>query len=112
MAEMMPAMGGNPEATEMPRHRGSAIKNTKKPADMSWRQFVFKSAGLVLGAETCCEGFSIHSPFELLFVYGFAGAMLEGGKPFARFNLIAACFIDGIDSQPVFNINHFLLQNQ
>jgi hypothetical protein len=103
MAEMMPAMGGNPEATEMPRHRGSAIKNTKKPADMSWRQFDFKSAGVALGAETCCVGLSIHSPFELLFVYSFARATHEGGiNPVARFNLIGACFIEGFDSQPVF----------
>jgi hypothetical protein len=38
MAVKMPAMGGTPEAIEMPRHKGKAIKKTRKPDNISWRR--------------------------------------------------------------------------
>ena len=37
----MPAMGGNPLALEMARHKGMAIKNIKKPETLSVFQFSF-----------------------------------------------------------------------
>jgi hypothetical protein len=42
MAEIIPAMGGKPDATAIPRHKGKAIKKTKKPADKSVRQWLKK----------------------------------------------------------------------
>jgi hypothetical protein len=45
----MPAEGGKPEATDIPRHSGKAIRKTKKPACKSLRQFSFKPAKPVFG---------------------------------------------------------------
>jgi len=42
-------MGGKPEAMAIPRHSGSAIKNTKKPESKSLRQFSSKPGSPVLG---------------------------------------------------------------
>ena len=39
MAEMIPAMGGMPEARAIPRLSGSAIRKTTKPATASVFQF-------------------------------------------------------------------------
>lgn len=36
MPATMPASSGAPEASEIPRHRGSATKNTTSPAGASW----------------------------------------------------------------------------
>jgi hypothetical protein len=60
----MPAEGGNPEAIEMPKHKGKAIKNTKKPDSKSLRQFSFKPAKPVLGNAEREELLIIHSNFE------------------------------------------------
>ena len=49
MAVISPAVGGKPDAMEMPKHSGRAIKNTKKPDNKSLRQFSFKPAMPVLG---------------------------------------------------------------
>src|SRR5262245_44597108 len=38
MAEVMPVMGGAPEATAMPSENGSEISETTRPARISWRQ--------------------------------------------------------------------------
>jgi hypothetical protein len=38
MAVIIPAEGGKPDAIEIPRQRGKAIKNTKKPDNKSLRQ--------------------------------------------------------------------------
>jgi hypothetical protein len=35
IAVKTPAKGGNPDATEMPKHSGSAIRKTRKPDLMS-----------------------------------------------------------------------------
>jgi hypothetical protein len=45
----MPADGGKPEATDIPRHRGKAIRNTRNPDCKSLRQFSFKPARPVWG---------------------------------------------------------------
>lgn len=45
----MPAEGGKPDAIEIPKHKGIAIKKTKKPANKSLRQLSFKPAKPVLG---------------------------------------------------------------
>jgi hypothetical protein len=50
----MPADGGNPEAMAIPKHNGKAIRNTKKPACMSLRQFSFKPSKPVLGGNAGC----------------------------------------------------------
>jgi hypothetical protein len=39
MAVKMPASGGQPLAPEMPRHNGSAIKNTMNPDKKSCKRF-------------------------------------------------------------------------
>lgn len=49
IAVIMPADGGNPEAIEMPRHKGKAIRKTKKPESKSLRQFSFNPANPVFG---------------------------------------------------------------
>ena len=41
IAVIMPADGGKPDAIDMPRQSGSAIRNTKKPDSRSLRQFSF-----------------------------------------------------------------------
>src|SRR5262245_44325430 len=38
IADVMPVMGGAPEATAMPSENGSEISETTRPAKMSWRQ--------------------------------------------------------------------------
>jgi hypothetical protein len=45
----MPAEGGKPEAIEIPKHKGMAIKKTKNPANKSLRQLSFKPAKPILG---------------------------------------------------------------
>jgi hypothetical protein len=49
MAVIMPADGGNPEAIDIPRHNGKAIRKTKKPDSKSLRQFCFNPARPILG---------------------------------------------------------------
>jgi hypothetical protein len=49
IAVMSPADGGNPDAIEIPKHNGIAMRNTKKPDNRSARQFSFKPANPVLG---------------------------------------------------------------
>jgi hypothetical protein len=46
---MMPDMGGKPEAMAMPRHSGSAIKNTRNPDNKSLRQFSIRPGIPTLG---------------------------------------------------------------
>ena len=64
IAVIIPADGGNPEAIEMPKHNGKAIKNTKKPDSKSLRQFSFKPAKPALGNAEREESLIIHSHFE------------------------------------------------
>jgi hypothetical protein len=45
----MPAEGGNPEAIDMPRHKGKAIRKTKNPDSKSVRQFSINPGMPVLG---------------------------------------------------------------
>jgi hypothetical protein len=45
----MPAEGGNPDAIDMPRHNGNAIRKTKKPDNKSVRQFSINPGKPVLG---------------------------------------------------------------
>jgi hypothetical protein len=45
----MPEEGGKPEAIAMPKHKGKAIKKTKKPESKSPRQCAFKPAKPVAG---------------------------------------------------------------
>jgi hypothetical protein len=40
IAVKIPATGGNPEAMEIPRQRGNAIRNTRKPEVRSAFQFL------------------------------------------------------------------------
>jgi hypothetical protein len=49
IAVIIPADGGKPEAIEMPRHKGKAIRKTKKPESRSLRQFSFNPASPVFG---------------------------------------------------------------
>lgn len=45
----MPAMGGKPEAMAMPKHRGKAMRNTRKPDVRSDFQFSARPDKPVLG---------------------------------------------------------------
>lgn len=45
----MLAEGGNPEAAEIPRDKGKAIRKTKNPDCKSLRQFSFNPTKPVLG---------------------------------------------------------------
>jgi hypothetical protein len=48
-AEMMPLIGGKPEAMAMPRHSGKAMRKTRKPEARSARQFSINPGRPVLG---------------------------------------------------------------
>lgn len=64
IAEMMPAMGGNPDATATPKHKGNAIRNTKKPADRSARQCRWNWLRSLLKEVSCdVEFFIVFSDF-------------------------------------------------
>ena len=52
MAVIIPAEGGKPDAIEIPRQSGNAIKNTKKPDNKSLRQCATSPAKPVLGTST------------------------------------------------------------
>jgi hypothetical protein len=44
MAVISPPMGGKPDALAMPKHKGKAIRETKKPEIMSLRPYFFRAA--------------------------------------------------------------------
>jgi hypothetical protein len=46
---IIPADGGKPEAIDIPRHNGKAIRKTRNPDRTSLRQFSFKPARPVFG---------------------------------------------------------------
>jgi hypothetical protein len=48
----IPAMGGNPLAEAIPKHRGNAIKNTKNPAQASLNSVCFKVGFMVINLMT------------------------------------------------------------
>ncbi len=50
IAVMRPAMGGTPEASEMPRQSGRAMRKTMKPERRSLRQFSLRPASPVRGS--------------------------------------------------------------
>jgi hypothetical protein len=50
-AVMTPLIVGNPEAAEIPKQRGRAIKNTRKPESRSDLQFSDRPGRPVLGTE-------------------------------------------------------------
>jgi hypothetical protein len=49
IAVMIPADGGKPEAIEIPRDNGKAIRKTRKPDNRSLDQFSFRPAMPVFG---------------------------------------------------------------
>jgi hypothetical protein len=49
IAVIIPADGGKPEAIDIPRHSGNAIRKTRNPDSKSLRQFSFNPARPVLG---------------------------------------------------------------
>ena len=49
MAEIIPAIGGKPEAIAIPRQSGNAIKKIRKPDNKSFRQFSIRPAMPVFG---------------------------------------------------------------
>ena len=49
IAVIIPADGGKPEATDIPRQSGKAIRKTRKPDVKSLRQFSCRPAMPVLG---------------------------------------------------------------
>ena len=44
----IPAMGGNPLAEAIPKHRGNAIKKTKNPAQASLNSVCFNDSFMVI----------------------------------------------------------------
>ena len=59
IAVKIPAIGGKPDAIAIPRHRGKAIKKTRKPDNKSARQFSFRPGMPFLG--NARDGFDIFS---------------------------------------------------
>jgi hypothetical protein len=49
IAVKTPAMAGNPEAREIPKHKGRAIKNTSNPDTKSYRKYLVNPAKLPEG---------------------------------------------------------------
>lgn len=66
MAVKMPAIGGYPHANQMPRHSGSAIKNTRNPEIRSCLRYFAKTAGRPRGisssAVTTIDDFPLPQP--------------------------------------------------
>jgi hypothetical protein len=59
MAEKIPAIGGVPEAKAIPKQRGRAIRNTKKPESTSLFQFWTNPAIPSLGTSMWVVGLLI-----------------------------------------------------
>ena len=57
IAVIIPAEGGKPEAIEIPKHSGNAIRKTRKPESKSFRQCAFKPAKPVAGKNAVALSF-------------------------------------------------------
>lgn len=66
MAVKIPASGGNPLASEMPKHKGSAIKKTNSPDTTSDLKYCTNPAALPIGKD-CGSNFAFEL-FILMFV--------------------------------------------
>ena len=69
MAVNTPAIAGNPEAREMPKHSGNAIKKTNKPDTKSYLMYFKNPAGLPMGVSRSSTSLLCEFSIAMLLTY-------------------------------------------